>query len=197
MPTRLPIDRLALDAKPFYAYVGAGDVALETLRARVASRREQLKTVDLKTLPEQLKAVDFKTLPTTLQEQVAQLQGQVAQLPLLASAPPAQAKELQALVEKAYNDFAVRGEKVVAELRGGKAKSSKTQKPAAAAKPATAQNKAAQKTATKKAPAKPAAAKAATTSTTTATETPTSTPVTPATSTPATETAVPTQTPTS
>ena len=190
MPTRLPIDRLALDAKPFYAYVGAGDVALETLRARVASRREQLKTVDLKTLPEQLKAVDFKTLPTTLQEQVAQL-------PLLASALPAQAKELQALVEKAYNDFAVRGEKVVAELRGGKAKSSKTQKPAAAAKPATAQNKAAQKTATKKAPAKPAAAKAATTSTTTATETPTSTPVTPATSTPATETAVPTQTPTS
>jgi peptidoglycan hydrolase CwlO-like protein len=133
-----------LDAKPFYAYVGAGNAALESLRTRVTTLPEQLKTV-----PSSLKAAR-----TQLPSQVKDLQGQFAQLPVFAATLPAQVKELQATFEKRYNELATRGEKVVAELRGGKAKATATPagKPTAA-KPAPSSN-----TVKKPAAKKPAAA---------------------------------------
>ena len=125
-----------IDAKPFYAYVGAGDAAIESLRTAVITLPEAFKAVpeQLKTVPASLKAAR-EQLPTQvkdLQGQFVQLQGQIAQLPLLASSLPAQVKELQATFEKRYDEYAIRGEKVVAELRGGKAKATATP----AAKPA-------------------------------------------------------------
>jgi peptidoglycan hydrolase CwlO-like protein len=136
-----------IDAKPFYAYVGAGNAALESLRTAVTTLPEQLKTV-----PASLKAARTQ-LPT----QVKDLQGQFAQLPVLAAALPAQVKELQATFEKRYSELATRGEKVVAELRGGKAK--------ATAKPAS------KPTVAKPAVKKPAAKKPATATATTPTVT--------------------------
>jgi len=128
-------------AKPFFAYVGAGDAAIERFRTRVVE------------LPAQL-----KNAPVKLQEQVKSLPTQLTTL-------PAQAKELQAQLtksrsefgtkaEKLYDELAARGEKIVTELRGGKNTNTVT-KPAAK-KPAAA----------KKASA---AAKAPATSTTTTT----------------------------
>ena len=64
-----------IDVKPFYAYVGAGDAALESLRTAVTTLPEQLKTV-----PEQLKTVpaSLKAARTQLPAQVKDLQGQFA-----------------------------------------------------------------------------------------------------------------------
>jgi len=156
-----------IDVKPFYAYVGAGDAAIESFRTRVATLPEHLKTVPaaFKTVPAGLKAAR-EQFPT----QVKELQGTIAQLPLLASSLPAQVKELQATFEKRYDEYATRGEKVVAELRGGKAKATATP----AAKPAASKPAAAKKPAAKKAAPKPTVAE------TVVTETPTVTPTVPA-----------------
>jgi hypothetical protein len=105
MPAVPPPSLRALDPKPFYAYVGAGDAALARLRTRVTA------------------------LPTTLKTVPAQVQEQVKALPTLAQTLPAQAKEL-------YADFAARGEKVVADLRGSKATTTTTTVTTPAAKPA-------------------------------------------------------------
>ena len=159
-----------IDAKPFYAYVGAADEALETLRTRVTTLPAQLKAVPQSLNTLSLNTLSLKTLPASLKPASTQLQGQVAQLPVFAASLPAQVKELQATFEKRYSSYVTRGEKVVAELRGGKAKATATKpasKLAAAAKPA---------------PKKPAAKKTAPVA---ATSTPTVTPAVPA---PATET---------
>src|SRR5438309_6702527 len=135
-----------IDAKPFYAYVGAGDAAIESLRTAVITLPEAFKSVpeQLKTVPASLKAAR-EQFPT----QVKELQGTIAQLPLLASSLPAQVKELQATFEKRYDEYATRGEKVLAELRGGKAKSTATPAAKPAAKPAAAKKPAAKKAAPK------------------------------------------------
>jgi hypothetical protein len=111
-----------LDAKPFYAYVGAGDAAIERFRTRVVE------------------------LPATLKSAPVKIQEQVKSLPTQLTTLPAQAKELQAQLtksrsefgtkaEKLYDELAARGEKIVTDLRGGK--TTKTvSKPAAAKKPA-------------------------------------------------------------
>ena len=165
MPTVPSLPLPPIDAKPFYAYVGAGDAALTTLRTRAAQRAELLKTVPatLKTVPDQLKTA------------TAQLQEQVKGLPVLASTLPAQVKELQATVEKRYSEFASRGEKVVAELRGAKATEATVTKPApkkpvakknpkaTATTPATAPTAAATPTPTVPAPATPTGVQAANT----------------------------------
>ena len=132
MPTVPSLTLPTPAAKPLFAYVGAGDAALATLRSRAATRAGQLKSV-----PDQLKAA------------TTQFQEQVKGLPLIAAALPAQVKELQATVEKRYNELAARGEQVVGQLRGG---TTVTAKPATAKKPAA-----------RKAPAKPATKPAAAT----------------------------------
>src|SRR3954454_15110018 len=115
MPTVPSLSVPAIDAKPFYAYVGAGDAAIASLRARVIALPETLKTVP------------------------GQISAQVASLPTLAQTLPVQAKELQAKllkqrgelagnVESLYDELATRGEQGVAELRGNKAKAKASSK---------------------------------------------------------------------
>src|SRR5579862_1387439 len=102
MPTvpTLPIPNI--DRKPFYASVGAGDAAIERLRARVTALPAQLRDVpaQLRTVPAQLASLPVRAqaLPTTLQKQRA---------------------EFGTKAEKLYEELAARGEKVVTELRGG------------------------------------------------------------------------------
>jgi hypothetical protein len=110
------------NSKPFFAYVGAGEAALTRLRTRVTA------------------------LPTTLKTMPAQ----VKSLPALAPTLAQQAKDLRVgfgtKAEKLYDEFAARGEKIVSDLRGGKATTTTTAKPVTV-KPATA------KPAAKKSPA--------------------------------------------
>src|SRR3954467_8429615 len=56
-----------IDAKPFYAYVGAGDAAIESLRTAVITLPEAFKSV-----PEQL-----KTVPASLKAAREQLHGRI------------------------------------------------------------------------------------------------------------------------
>jgi hypothetical protein len=117
--TNLP----GLDAKPFYAYVGAGDAAIERFRTRVVE------------------------LPATLKSAPVKIQEQVKSLPTQLTTLPAQAKELQAQLtksrsefgtkaEKLYDELAARGEKIVTDLRGGKTTKAASKPAAAAKKPA-------------------------------------------------------------
>jgi hypothetical protein len=134
--------RPTVDVKPFYAYVGAGDAAIERIRERVA------------TLPTRVTA-RVADLPDTVKTLPAQVKGlpRVKSLPTFAQAFPAQAKELptqlrksaiefSAKAEQLYAEFASRGEKVFADLRGGKAKTATTTAKPTAKKPVTKVTKA-------------------------------------------------------
>jgi hypothetical protein len=136
MPTvRTTIPSITVfDPKPLYALAGAGDLAVERFRALVAEFPTQVKEL-------RKQAEDFparaQSLPVELRKQ---------------------AEEFSSKASSAYDDFAVRGAKVVAGLRGekpGKTVGTKARKTAKPAKRATAKKTTAKKT-TKKAAAKKA-----------------------------------------
>jgi predicted peptidase len=137
MPTlpELPV----LESKPFLASVGAGDLVVERLRARV----NELPALAV-TFPAQVRK-QAEELPALAVTFPAQVRKQAEELPALAQTLPAElrkrAEELQERAEKLYGELASRGGKVVAELRGDKPATEAT----AEAQPKPAAKKAAAK----------------------------------------------------
>lgn len=93
---------LAASVKPFYAYVGAGDLAAEKVRALPAvytsaakARQETLQT-QVKELRGALTA-QVKELPATVKDLRGTVTAQVKDLPSLVKALPAQATKVPAL----------------------------------------------------------------------------------------------------
>jgi hypothetical protein len=133
MPTvRTTIPSITVfDPKPLYALAGAGDLAVERFRDLVA---------------------EFPT-------QVKELRKQVEDFPSRAQSLPVelrkQAEEFSSKASSAYDDFAIRGAKVVAGLRGekpGKSVGTQDRKPAkrTAAKKTTAKRTTAKRTTAKR-----------------------------------------------
>jgi hypothetical protein len=136
-----------IDTKPLYAIAGAGDFAVETLRARATVLQTQVKhlpsraqtrrvevTKQAQSLPTELRK-QVTEVPTTLRKQVEDLTATLRKQP---ETLRKQADELGARVASRYADLADRGEKVVAGLRGDSVKSA--DKPTAkkpSTKPAT------------------------------------------------------------
>jgi hypothetical protein len=160
MPTvRTTIPSITVfDPKPLYALAGAGDLAVERFRALVAEFPTQVKEL-------RKQAEDFparaQSLPVELRKQAEDFRKQAEDFPARAQSLPVelrkQAEEFSSKASSAYDDFAVRGAKVVAGLRGEKpgktvgTKARKTAKPAA--KKTTAKRTAAKKTTTSRRPA--------------------------------------------
>jgi hypothetical protein len=158
MPTvRTTIPSITVfDPKPLYALAGAGDLAVERFRALVAEFPTQVKEL-------RKQAEDFparaQSLPVELRKQAEDFPARAQSLPVELRK---QAEEFSSKASSAYDDFAVRGAKVVAGLRGekpGKTVGTKARKTAKPAKRATAK-----KTTAKKTTAKRTAAKKTTTS---------------------------------
>ena len=155
------------DPKPLYALAGAGDLAVERYREVVAQFPEQVK--ELRKQAEELPS-RAQSLPIELRKQVKELRKQAEELPSRAQSLPVelrkQAEDFRKQAISAYDDFAIRGEKVVAGLRGekpGKSVGTHDRKPAATpAKKATAKKATAKRTTAKKATAKRPTAKKAT-----------------------------------
>jgi heparin binding hemagglutinin HbhA len=152
--------------KPFYAAVGAGDLALEKARGIVSDVQDRVGDADPKEAQARIEAqlrelqAELKALPGKVEAQLRDLQAEL--------------KALSAKVETKYNEyvakandvakeqletvttFAERGETVVARLRGQEVRSAAPAKKAAAPKaPATkstAKSAPATKAGTKKAP---------------------------------------------
>ena len=93
--------------KPFYAYAGLVDLAVE--------RAKTLPT----TVPAELTKLQeqAKTFPATLPALPAQVTAQVKALPTTVLTLPATVKTLQDSAIEFYGELAVRGEKVVSAIR--------------------------------------------------------------------------------
>ena len=154
--------------KPFYAYVGAADFAVEqakglpvevqgrvsVLQARVTELQGKV-TTEVSDLQSKITA-RVNDLQGKVTSEVSDLQGEAKNLPTRAKNLPAHAKSLRAEVEgtvtkfgdKAnalYTEFVVRGEKLV----GGIRKQDSTQETVAAAKSTKSRAKATSTTAKK------------------------------------------------
>ena len=94
MPTRPSLP--AVDAKPFYASLGAGDAAVSSVRSRVTALPARVTDVST-TLPTQLKAAQTQL---GVHESGVNTGAQVKALPTLAQTIPAQAKELRSQAQQ-------------------------------------------------------------------------------------------------
>jgi hypothetical protein len=169
MPTvRTTIPAITVfDPKPLYALAGAGDLAVERYREVVASFPEQVKVLRKQVDELPTRAQSF---PIELRKQVKVLRKQAEDFPSRAQSLPVelrkQAEDFRKQASSAYDDFATRGEKVVAGLRGekpGKSFGTHDRKPATpAAKKTTAKRTTAKRTTAKKTTAKRPTAKKAT-----------------------------------
>jgi len=164
MPTvRTTIPAITVfDPKPLYALAGAGDLAVERYRARVAAFPTQVK--ELRKQAEDLPS-RAQSLPVEIRKQVKVLRKQAEEFPSRAQSLPVdirkQAEDFRKQASNAYDDFAIRGEKVVAGLRGekpGKSVGTHDRKPA----PSTTAKKATAKRTAKKTTAKRPTVKRAT-----------------------------------
>jgi hypothetical protein len=165
MPTvRTTIPAITVfDPKPLYALAGAGDLAVERYRARVASFPTQVK--ELRKQVDELPS-RAQSLPVELRKQVKVLRKQAEDFPSRAQSLPdelrKQAEDFRKQASSTYDDFATRGAKVVAGLRGekpGKSFGTHDRKPATPAKKTTAKRTSAKKTTAKRPTAKKATAR--------------------------------------
>jgi predicted phage tail protein len=172
MPTvRTTIPSITVfDPKPLYAIAGAGDLAVERFRTLVAEFPTQVQEL-------RKQVEDFpsraQSLPVELRKTAEDFRKQAEDFPSRAQSLPEElrktAEELSSKASSAYDDFAIRGEKVVAGLRGekpGKSVGTKdratTTRPAAkktTAKRTTAKRTTAKRTTAKRTTAKKAAAR--------------------------------------
>jgi hypothetical protein len=123
MPTvRTTIPSITVfDPKPLYALAGAGDLAVERFRTLVAECPTQVQEL-------RKQVEDFPTraqsLPVELRKTAEDFRKQAEDFPSRAQSLPEElrktAEELSSKAASAYDDFAIRGEKVVAGLRGEK-----------------------------------------------------------------------------
>jgi hypothetical protein len=164
------------DPKPLYALAGAGDLAVERYRARVAAFPTQVKVLrkQVDELPSRA-----QSLPVELRKQVKVLRKQAEDFPSRAQSLPVelrkQAEDFRKQAANAYDDFATRGEKVVAGLRGekpGKSFGTHDRKPATPAKKTAAKRTTAKRTTAKRTTAKKTTAKRPTAKKATARRTP-------------------------
>jgi hypothetical protein len=140
MPTvRTTIPSITVfDPKPLYALAGAGDLAVERVRTLVAEFPTQVQEL-------RKQVEDFPSrahsLPVELRKTAEDFRKQAEDFPSRAQSLPEElrktAEELSSKASSAYDDFASRGEKVVAGLRGEKpGKSVGTKDRATASRPA-------------------------------------------------------------
>lgn len=126
---RMP--EVQLDPTPFFAVVGAANIAIDTVRTageQLEVARKQAKNVDLRKGAQK----EAKELQKDLQKRIADLQGRTAELQKLATTYAerfvAQAQDLPARVlndglvmasnaKDQYDAAAARGEKIVTDLR--------------------------------------------------------------------------------
>lgn len=129
LDVKLP--EVTVDPTPFYAIVGAADIALDTVRTAAEQLETARDTAKRTDLGKQARK-EAQDLQKDLQQRIAELQSRTADLQALAARYAnrfvAQAQELPAQVlnqglviasnaKDQYDAAAVRGEQVVAELR--------------------------------------------------------------------------------
>lgn len=127
--TRTTTPYIAEATKPFFAYVGAGDLAIAVLRTLPATAKEWSETVLGQAKETADQARDFpstlpgtlKSLPTRTQTQATKIAEQATELREQLQALPSRVQhtvvELQDKALETYSDLAVRGEKLVTSIR--------------------------------------------------------------------------------